>query len=82
MDRGRRKDGVEGSVVEVVRPDDRRIGIELPLRVLVWREDNVVRLGYNDPGELADAYDVEPHRAILDQMATLLDAVTTRATGA
>jgi hypothetical protein len=48
----------------------------------VWREDNVVRLGYNDPGELADAYDVEPHRAILDQMATLLDAVTTRATGA
>jgi uncharacterized protein (DUF302 family) len=62
--------------------DDRRIGIELPLRVVVWREDNEVRLGYNDPRELADAYDVEPHRATLDQMATLLDALTDTAAAA
>jgi uncharacterized protein (DUF302 family) len=62
--------------------DDPRIGIELPLRVLVWREGAVVRLGYNDPRDLAAAYDVEPQRATLEQMAMLLDAVATEAAGA
>jgi uncharacterized protein (DUF302 family) len=52
--------------------DDPTIGIELPLRMLVWAGDDGVRLGYNDPRELADGYAVDAHRATLDAMSALL----------
>jgi uncharacterized protein (DUF302 family) len=52
---------------------DPRIGIELPLRILVWADDDGVLLGFRDPRELGDAYDLaERDQAILEQMATLL----------
>lgn len=51
---------------------DARVGIELPLRILVWREADGVRLGYSDPRELARAYDLAGQAAILEQMAKLL----------
>lgn len=60
---------------------DRRIGIELPLRVLVWQDGNDVRLGYRDPRELAGTYEVAAQQAILGQMATLLDELTVEAAG-
>jgi uncharacterized protein (DUF302 family) len=59
--------------------DDRRIGIELPLRVLLWREGEDVLLGYNDPRELTHAYEVTGHQAILEQMAKLLEELATEA---
>jgi uncharacterized protein (DUF302 family) len=52
--------------------DDPRVGIELPLRVVVWRSGDVVLLGYNDPREFADRYAVESHGATLQAMFTLL----------
>ncbi len=54
---------------------DPRIGIELPLRVLVWAQDGRVRVGYNDPREWERSYSVSEHRQILEAMATLLDAL-------
>lgn len=48
---------------------DPRIGIELPLRVLLCEDGDGVRLGYNDPLELAGRYDVEPNHATLESMA-------------
>jgi uncharacterized protein (DUF302 family) len=60
---------------------DRRIGIELPLRMLVWREGNDVWLGNADPRELSSAYGVASRADILEQMATLLDQLATEATG-
>jgi uncharacterized protein (DUF302 family) len=59
--------------------DDRRIGIELPLRILVWEEDAEVRIGYRDPRELSSTYDVRAHEATLDQMAKLLEELATEA---
>jgi len=61
--------------------DDRRIGIELPLRILVWRDGAKVRIGYADPRALSNIYDVRAHQATLDQMAILLEALTTEAAG-
>jgi uncharacterized protein (DUF302 family) len=61
--------------------DDRRIGIELPLRILVWEEDAEVRIGYRDPRELSSAYDVRAHETTLDQMAKLLEELTAEAAG-
>jgi uncharacterized protein (DUF302 family) len=61
--------------------DDRRIGIELPLRILVWRVGAEVCIGYRDPRELSNTYDVQAHATTLDQMAKLLEALTTEAAG-
>jgi len=58
---------------------DRRIGIELPLRMLVWREDATVHVGYDDPRELASRYDVEATRQTLEQMGALLEALAASA---
>jgi uncharacterized protein (DUF302 family) len=33
---------------------DRRIGIELPLRILVWRDGTETLLAYSDPRDLSD----------------------------
>jgi uncharacterized protein (DUF302 family) len=61
--------------------DDPRVGIELPLRMLVWRERADVLVGHDDPRELAERYDVAMHRATLDQMASLLDELAEEAAG-
>jgi uncharacterized protein (DUF302 family) len=62
--------------------DDPRIGVELPLRILVWADADGVLLGYRDPHELAGGYDIAAeHRPILEQMATLLDALADEAAG-
>src|SRR6266576_2608842 len=50
---------------------DRRIGIELPLRMLVWQQGEDVLLAYHDPRELSGTYDVAEHQSPLEQMATL-----------
>jgi uncharacterized protein (DUF302 family) len=61
---------------------DPRIGIELPLRILVWADADGVLLGYRDPRELAGPYDIAAeHQAILEQMATLLGELADEAAG-
>jgi uncharacterized protein (DUF302 family) len=52
--------------------DDPRIGIELPLRIVVWSSDDAIMIGYNDPRELADIYEVGEHAQTLEAMAALL----------
>jgi uncharacterized protein (DUF302 family) len=61
--------------------DDPSIGIELPLRMLVWRDGEQVLLAHNDPRELARSYDVAAHAQTLEQMAALLDALAAEAAG-
>jgi uncharacterized protein (DUF302 family) len=60
---------------------DPRIGIELPLRILVWADAEGVLLGYRDPRELAAGYDVAQHELTLEQMATLLAELSAEAAG-
>lgn len=59
--------------------EDRRIGLELPLRVLLWEERDGVFLAYADPRDLITRYAVKEHRATLEAMAELLAAVTAEA---
>jgi uncharacterized protein (DUF302 family) len=58
---------------------DPRVGIELPLRLLVWREDEDVLIGYHDPRELSADYDLGGLQEALAQLAGLLDALATEA---
>ena len=60
---------------------DPRIGIELPLRILVWLDADGTALGYNDPSELANRYDIGPHRQTLEMMSMLLAELAAEAAG-
>jgi uncharacterized protein (DUF302 family) len=60
--------------------DDPRIGIDLPLRILVWRSGDEVLVGHADPTEWSELYDVGEQAEILDAMAALLAQLTTEAT--
>ena len=60
---------------------DPRIGVELPLRILLWESGEHTMLGYNDPLELAQRYDVAAHHATLETMSTLMAALVTEAAG-
>jgi uncharacterized protein (DUF302 family) len=60
---------------------DPRIGIELPLRILVWADAEGVSLGYRDPRELAAGYDVAGFKPTLELMATLLADLAGEAAG-
>jgi uncharacterized protein (DUF302 family) len=55
---------------------DRRVGIELPLRILIWRENEQVLVGYNDPRELDGEYRLDDRHTALGQMASLLGELT------
>jgi uncharacterized protein (DUF302 family) len=61
---------------------DPRIGLELPLRMLVWSDGAAAFVGYDDPRRLLDRYDVAAHAQTLEQMAQLLAALADGATGA
>ncbi len=60
---------------------DARIGIELPLKILLWEDSKGAQLGYNDPLDLASRYDVAQHQPTLEAMSKLLAALTTEAAG-
>lgn len=60
---------------------DPRVGIELPLRMLVWRQGEDVFVGYHDPRELSREYAISLHHSVLEQMATLLAELSAEAAG-
>lgn len=60
---------------------DPRVGIELPLRILVWNQGGETIVGYNDPKSFADAYNLTSQAATLDAMSSLLHALAHHAAG-
>lgn len=62
---------------------DPQVGIELPLRILVWADDQPNALiGYQDPRRFADEYRLAEHEVTLTAMATLLAALASEAAAA
>ena len=60
---------------------DPRVGVELPLRILIWQDSEGAVLGYQDPRELAAPYELSGHEAALDAMEDLLDKLVGEAAG-
>jgi uncharacterized protein (DUF302 family) len=60
---------------------DPRVGIELPLRMLVWDQGAQTIVGYNDPKSLAGSYNLTTQAATLDAMSSLLHALANDAAG-
>jgi uncharacterized protein (DUF302 family) len=60
---------------------DRRVGIELPLRMLVWADDEGALIGYEDPFELAEGYELAAQRETLATMSGLMATLAAEAAG-
>lgn len=60
----------------------RAIGIDLPLKVLAWKDGNgKVWLAYNDPAYLAKRHAIADRDPVFAKMAKILDKLTGIATG-
>jgi uncharacterized protein (DUF302 family) len=51
---------------------DPRVGIELPLRMLIWEDPDGTHVGYLDPRELADRYALDGHQQTLERQSAVL----------
>lgn len=55
---------------------NRRAGLDLPIRVLIWEEAGKTRLGYENPADLKSRYAVEGADEAFAAMAGALDKLT------
>jgi uncharacterized protein (DUF302 family) len=60
---------------------DPRVGVELPLRMLIWQDRNGTHVGYLDPHELADRYALDGHQQTLDRRTAVLTKLAAAAAG-
>lgn len=57
-----------------------RVGLDLPNRVLIWDDDGQTRIGYLDPAELRQRYNVEGADQAFETMTGALGKLTDAAT--
>jgi uncharacterized protein (DUF302 family) len=61
--------------------DDRKIGIDLPLRALIWQDDNDrTWVSYIEPAELAKQYGITNREDLLSKMGQSVELAVERAT--
>jgi uncharacterized protein (DUF302 family) len=60
---------------------DPRVGLDLPLHMLVWQDADGTRLAYHDPRELSQAYDLAGRGETLEKMNALLGQLAAAAAG-
>ena len=53
-----------------------KIGLDLPVRVLIWEAEGTTKIGYLEPDELKDRYDVEGADKAFEMMAGALNKLT------
>jgi len=58
---------------------DPKVAIELPLKILVWEENGVTNVAYQDPDRLRQTYQLENQRETLANMRQVLDTITNEA---
>jgi uncharacterized protein (DUF302 family) len=89
---GARKAGIEldadvllifgnASVGTPLMQADPRVGIELPLRMLIWQDPGGTHVGYLDPRELAGRYALDGQEETLEKQAAVLASVAAAAAG-
>ena len=60
---------------------DPRVGIELPLRMLIWQDSDGTHVAYLDPRELADRYALDGHQQTLERQTAVLTKLAAAAAG-
>lgn len=61
--------------------ENRRMGLELPLRAMVWQDGDKVRISTTDIEDLANRYDLDGLDAQIDRISDTLDDIRREATG-
>lgn len=62
---------------------DQRAGLDLPLRMLVWEnEQGEVFVSYHDPANLSQTYQLEEREEVLQKMQGVLEKLAQKASGA
>lgn len=61
--------------------ENRRIALDLPQKMLVWDEDGQTMVGYVEPEELADRYDIDDDSDAVGAMEKALDKLSDAAIG-
>jgi uncharacterized protein (DUF302 family) len=51
---------------------DPRVGVELPLRMLIWEDPDGTHVGYLDPRGLADRYALDGYEETLERQSAVL----------
>lgn len=60
--------------------ENQQIGIDLPMRVLVWQDGDSTKIGYIKPGTIASWYGIAADNASIKTMTGALDKLTNAAT--
>jgi len=55
---------------------DPKVAIELPLRILVYEENGVTYVAFQDPERLSQTYQLGNQREVLSNMRQVLDGIT------
>jgi uncharacterized protein (DUF302 family) len=58
---------------------DRTVGIDLPLKILIWDDKGKIKIAYNDPAYIARRHGLDPSLPVLSQMAMVLRQFATTA---
>lgn len=58
---------------------DRRAGLDLPVRVLIWEEDGATRIGYENPQSLKARFGIEGAEESFAAMSDALEKLTAAA---
>jgi uncharacterized protein (DUF302 family) len=62
---------------------DQRVGLDLPLRILVWEnEEGEVFVSYHDPLYLSKTFQLEEKEEVLQKMQGVLEQLTQKVSGA
>jgi Domain of unknown function DUF302 len=74
------------SLIEIAATDSvtqaaARVGLDLPLRVLVWDDGGTTRLTYRDPRALATTHGIDGIDQVLAALQAGLDGLVTAAAG-
>jgi uncharacterized protein (DUF302 family) len=59
---------------------NRQVGIDLPMRVLVWQDGDATKIGYLSPESMASEYGIAADDASIKKMVGALDKLTNAAT--
>jgi len=60
---------------------DPRVGVERPLRMLIWEGPDATHVGYLDPRELANRYALDGHEETLERQSAVLAKLAAAAAG-
>jgi uncharacterized protein (DUF302 family) len=59
---------------------NRQVGIDLPMSVLVWQDGDATKIGYVSPESMASEYGIAADNASIKKMIGALDKLTNAAT--